>query len=381
MSAGNRSIISKRTDPAFHPLTIAAVEPLTRDAVTVTFAVPAPLRERFTFQPGQFLTLEAEIDGEPVRRSYSICSTPDAPGLRVAIKRVADGRFSTWAHAALVPGAMVAVAPPAGRFGTALRAATRSDGHTLAFAAGSGITPILAIVAHALETEPERRVTLVYGNRAASHVMFREEILALKNRYLDRFAPLFVMSREPQDIDALAGRIDEATCDALLRGWIDARDVDRAYVCGPRDMHAGVVAALVAHGIAREHIAIERFGVTSSGAADDVRTSQPRNGDAMVPDVGWCDARATVDGRAFEFSIRREETVLDAALRAGVELPYSCKGGVCSTCRAVLVDGEVDMDVHYALEDYEIARGFILTCQSYAATRALHIDLDARELG
>ncbi len=316
-----------------------------------------------------------------MRRSYSICSTPSAPDLRVAIKRVADGRFSTWGHAALVPGAVVAVSPPAGRFGLPPDVPPRADGHTLAFAAGSGITPILAIVAHALETEPERRVTLVYGNRAASHVMFREEILALKNRYLDRFAPLFVMSREPQDVAALAGRIDEATCDALLRGWIDARDVDRAYVCGPHEMQAGVVAALVAHGIARERIAIERFGVSGADGAEGGRAPRPRGADVTAPDVGACDARAIIDGRAYDFPIRREETVLDAALRAGVELPYSCKGGVCSTCRAVLVEGEVDMDVHYALEDYEIARGFVLTCQSYAATRTLRIDLDARDLG
>jgi ring-1,2-phenylacetyl-CoA epoxidase subunit PaaE len=303
-----------------------------------------------------------------VRRSYSICAAPHDDELRIAIKRVAGGRFSNWAHGALVPGARIAVAPPDGRFHVPLDPA--HEKHYLGFAAGSGITPMLSILKATLAGEPKSRFTLVYGNRASSSVMFREELQDLKDRYLGRLVLLFVMSREPQDIDLFSGRIDRAKADALLESWIDAGSVDTAFVCGPEEMMRAVSASLEAHGLDAARVKTELF------------VAAPRTGPrpAAQPgetDGGACQAYAIVDGRRYAFEIEKgKETVLDAGLRQGVDLPYSCKGGVCSTCRVMLLEGEVDMDVHYALEDYEIARGFVLMCQSYPVTDRIGLDVD-----
>lgn len=345
------------------------MRPQTREALEVTFAVPEALRDHYRFVPGQFLTLEAMLEGERVRRSYSICAAPSEGELRVAIKRVSDGAFSRWAHETLRPGAEVLVAPPEGRFHVPHDAAFAK--HYLAFAAGSGITPIVAIARHVLETEPRSRVTLVYGNRSSSSVMFREELQALKDRYLGRFALAFVMSREAQDLDLFAGRIDRAKCDALLATWIDPAGVDVAFVCGPQPMTEAVVASLEAHGIAKDRIKTELFGAGP-------RTARPRGAAPAASDEQSIQASAVLDGRRREFTIDRgKETVLEAGLRQGIDLPFSCKGGVCGTCRVILVEGEVEMDVHYALEDYEIARGFILMCQSYPVTGTVAVDVDA----
>jgi ring-1,2-phenylacetyl-CoA epoxidase subunit PaaE len=370
----SRSIISSVTETrGFHALTISAVRRDTRDAIVVTFEVPPDLRERFAFAHGQFLTLRTAADGEELRRSYSICSGAHDGELRVAIKRVGGGRFSSWAHERLVPGARIEVAPPDGRFGLPL--APGAAHHYLAFAAGSGITPILSIVKTTLAGEPRSRFTLVYGNRASSSVMFREELQDLKDRYLGRLTLLFVMSREAQDVDLFSGRIDREKCDALLERWIDLPTVDAAFVCGPEAMTLAVAASLEAHGLPAERIRSELFAAA------------PRGPGAFVPrvdgsDAGLCEAYAIFDGRRRTFTIEKgKETVLDAGLRAGIDLPYSCKGGVCSTCRVKLVEGEVDMDVHYALEDYEIARGFVLMCQSYPVTDRIGLDIDDREFG
>jgi ring-1,2-phenylacetyl-CoA epoxidase subunit PaaE len=334
----------------------------------VTFDVPPELRDRFRFTQGQFLTLRAEIDGEDVRRSYSICAAPHDDELRVAIKRVAGGRFSNWAHAALVPGAAVDVAPPDGRFHVPLDPA--NEKHYLGFAAGSGITPMLSLVKATLAYEPKSSFTLVYGNRASSSVMFREELQDLKDRHLGRLVLIFIMSREPQDVELFSGRIDRAKCDALLEGWIDAASVDTAFVCGPEEMMQAVAASLAAHGLDPADVKTELFlAAPRTGSRPPAR---PADGAG-----GACQAYAIVDGRRYAFDIERgTETVLDAGLRQGVDLPYSCKGGVCSTCRVLLVEGEVDMDVHYALEDYEIARGYILMCQSYPVTDTVGVDVD-----
>jgi ring-1,2-phenylacetyl-CoA epoxidase subunit PaaE len=345
------------------------VRPQTREAVVVTFDVPPELRERFRFTQGQFLTIETDIDGERVRRSYSICAAPSDGELRIAIKRVADGRFSSWAHEALVPGATLAVAPPDGRFHVAHDPANRK--HYLAFAAGSGITPLLSIVKHALQVEPLSRFTLVYANRSSSSVMFRDELQDLKDRYLDRLALLFVMSREPQDVELFHGRIDREKCDALLESWIDPSTVDVAFICGPQLMTEAVVASLEAHGIAKDNLKTELF-------AAGPRAERPPRAVAESVHADRTEAYAILDGRRRAFTIERgKETVLEAGLRQGLDLPYSCKGGVCSTCRVMLLEGEVDMDVHYALEDYEIARGFILMCQSYPVTPSIGIDVDS----
>lgn len=288
--------------------------------------------------------------------------------MRVAIKRVSDGRFSAWAHGALAPGATIDVGPPEGRFHVPL--AVENARHYLGIAAGSGITPLFSIIKETLAVEPRSRFTLVYANRSSASVMFRRDLQDLKDRYLDRFALLFVMSREPQDVAVFGGRIDAAKCDALFERWIDVRSVDVAFVCGPEELTRAATSSLRAHGLAADQIKTELFAAGARAA----RRARPRTEDVSA---SGCIASALLDGRRRTFEIERGETILDAGLRHGLDLPYSCKGGVCSTCRVVLSEGEVEMDVRYALEDYEIARGFILMCQSYAVTATLAIDVDS----
>lgn len=353
----------------FHALVVKDVKPETRDAIAVSFEVPPELRERFRFTQGQHVTLKAEIGGEEVRRTYSICSAPHEGQLRVAIKRVGGGRFSPWAHAALVPGASVAVAPPEGRFGVPLHAANRR--HYLGFAAGSGITPMLSIVKTTLVAEPHSTFTLVYGNRASSTTMFRQELQDLKDTHLGRFVLLFVMSREQQEIDLLSGRIDKQKCEALFDSWIDLAQIDTTFICGPEAMTREIAAALAERGIDPVRVKTELFLVAGERPRRRVEASEA--GAA----ASTCHAEVRMDGRVRTFEIvKGAESVLDAALRQGVELPYSCKGGVCSTCRTLLVKGEVDMDVHYALEDYEIKRGYILACQSFPVSSEIGLDYD-----
>ncbi len=346
----------------------------TRDALCLTFEIPPHVRDRFQFTQGQFLTLRTQLDGEDVRRSYSICSARDDGELRVAIKRVANGRFSSWAHETLVPGSVIEVGPPEGRFHMPL--AADNAYHYLGVAAGSGITPLLSIIKTTLAVEPRSRFTLVYANRSSASVMFRDELADLKDRYLDRLALLYIMSRERGDIELFHGRIDAAKCDALFASWIDVRTVDGAFVCGPQEMTNAVTASLHAHGITKEKLKTELFAAAPRGERTPVLRVDGGTESRETP--RHCTAYAMLDGQRRAFTIEKgSQTVLDAGLRAGLDLPYSCKGGVCSTCRVVLLEGEVEMDVHYALEDYEIARGFILMCQSYPVTPTLGIDVDS----
>lgn len=352
----------------FHPLRVVSVTPDTRAALVVTFEPPAAHREAFRYAPGQHLTLRAQVDGTEIRRSYSICSSAADQRLRVAIKRVDDGLFSNWATEHLKPGATLDCLPPAGHFGVPIEAGLAR--HHVAFAAGSGITPVLSIIKTVLETERDSRVTLFYGNRASSSVMFREEIEDLKDRYTARFNLVYILSREQQEIELFNGRIDAAKCDALLTQWIDPAGIDVAYICGPQAMMADVLARLQAHGVAREKIRLELF---DSGLPKGARTQAKK----AVQGARTCTVTIVQDGRSrsFEFD-KGKSTVLDAALDQGIELPYSCKGGVCSTCRCKLTAGEVDMDANYALEDYEVAGGYILTCQSFPVSDRLTINYD-----
>lgn len=351
----------------FHSLRVASLTYETRDAVVVTFDIPEEQRSDFRFTPGQNLTLRAQFDGEEIRRSYSICSAPFEQRVSIAIKRVQDGLFSTWANKELRPGHSIECMPPSGNFGAPVEPAKAR--HHVAFAAGSGITPILSILKTVLHEEPQSRFTLVYGNRASSSVIFKEELENLKDRYLERFRLVFILSREQQDIDLFNGRIDRAKADQLFKQWIDPTDIDLAYICGPQSMMEDVYASLAEHGVAKESIKRELFGAAPRS---------PRKV-AVAETAGdrACTVRVIQDGRQREFVIHKnQQTVLDEALALGIELPYSCKGGVCSTCRCKLTTGEVEMDVNFALEDYEVARGFILTCQSYPVSNELVLDFD-----
>ena len=351
----------------FHSLRVASLTNETRDTVVVTFDIPEEQREAFSFTPGQNLTLRANFDGEEVRRSYSICSAPFEKRVSIAIKRVQDGLFSTWANKELQPGHTIECMAPSGSFGAPVEPA--SARHHVAFAAGSGITPVFSILKTVLHEEPESRFTLVYGNRASSSVIFKEELENLKDRYLERFRLVFILSREQQDIDLFNGRIDRAKADQLFRQWIDPGDIDLAYICGPQSMMEDVYASLRAHGVAQECVKRELFGAAPRGARKVSAVS--------LAGEESCTVRVIQDGRQREFVIgKKGATVLDEALAQGIELPYSCKGGVCSTCRCKLTTGEVEMDVNFALEDYEVARGFILTCQSYPVTNEIVLDFD-----
>jgi ring-1,2-phenylacetyl-CoA epoxidase subunit PaaE len=353
----------------FYKLQIRHVRKDTRDAVVVEFAVPAHLRDSFAYTQGQYLTLRTRIEGEEHRRSYSICASPRSGRLRVAIKRVEDGIFSSWAHGALREGDELEVASPQGRFFVPLDPkAVRSY---LAVAAGSGITPVLSLIETTLELEPKSRFTLVYGNRSASSTMFREELQHLKDRYLDRLALIFVTSRERQEIDAFNGRIDRERMLALCAGWIDLEATDYVFICGPESMMEGVAAALDERGFPSERTVIERF-VTDGTVARERRERAHLQPERLVH------ASVVLDGTVRTFEIRKDsESVLEAGLRQGIDLPFSCKGGVCSTCRAQLTAGEVDMDVHFALEDYEVRSGVVLMCQSHPVTDEVALDVDA----
>ena len=355
----------------FYPLKVASVRQETRDTVAVTFAVPPDLQASFAYQQGQHLTLRALIDGEDVRRSYSICSAVQEGALRVAIKRTQGGQFSSWANEHLKPGAMLDVMPPMGHFNVPLAASNAH--HYVAFAAGSGITPILSIIKTTLLTEPGSRFTLFYGNRASSSVIFRDELAELKDRYLTRFTLAYVMSREQQDIDLFNGRITKEKCAQFLQHWVRVEDIDVAFICGPEDMMQGVSAALQEAGLPKQQIKVELFA-----ASIPKHAHKPRQLDAATRHETM--VTVVMDGSHTSFAMNQDqESILDAGLRAGIDMRYSCKGGVCSTCRCKLIEGKVDMDANYALEDYEVARGFILSCQSFPTTDTVIIDFDQAE--
>lgn len=350
----------------FYPLTISDVKQETRDTIVVSFAVPAELQDTFSYQQGQHLTLRSEINGEDLRRSYSICSAVQERQLRVAIKRAPGGLFSNWANESFVPGQRIEVMPPMGHFNVPLDVGNRK--HYLAFAAGSGITPMMSIIKTTLLSEPHSHFTLVYANRASSSVIFKEELTDLKDAYLERFNVVYVMSREQQDVELFNGRIDRAKCDAFFASWIDLKDVDAAFLCGPEEMVQAVAASLQAHGLPKAQIKTELFAA-----------STPPRAHAARPVVGRqeCEVTVIVDGYHNVFTMDKEkESVLEAGLKHGIDLRYSCKGGVCATCRCKVVDGKVDMDANYALEDYEIARGFVLSCQSFPVSDKLLLDFD-----
>jgi ring-1,2-phenylacetyl-CoA epoxidase subunit PaaE len=375
MSAAAVSVRTPRRRPVFHPLTVAAVDELTDDSVAVTFAVPAQLRETFDFAPGQHLTVRRlhPDDGSEVRRSYSICSMPDElrdhGRVRIGVRQIAGGVFSTHATRELRIGDTVEVLPPLGHFTTALD--PQRTRHYAAVAAGSGITPVLSLLATALATEPASRFTLVYVNRRAATAMFGEELADLKDRYPGRLHIVHVFSREPQLSALLSGRIDAGRMRAILdSGLVDAADVDEWFLCGPYGMVMDVRGVLASLGVPDTAVHTELFHVEDEPAP--TRSAEER------PDAG---AAATVtillDGRESTFTMRGDERVLDAALKVRGELPYACKGGVCSTCRARLVEGEVRMVHNYALEPGEIAAGYVLTCQSEPVSDRLVVDYDA----
>ena len=353
--------------PRFHTLSVADVRRETADAVSVTFDIPPALAADYAFEPGQYLTLRTTINGEDIRRSYSICSGPDDGELRIAVKRVDGGAFSTWANEALAPGHSVDVMTPTGRFGLAYEPGIART--HVAFVAGSGITPILSIARGVLAREPLSRFFLFYGNQTIRGMLFREALEELKDRYLGRFSVFHVLSQEEQDIPVLNGRLDAGHVRLLLRHIVPAASVDDVFLCGPTGMLDAVEPVLAELGISPERIHIERF-VSAGGGI-------PRPCPSRIDAPARYTASLIVDGNRREIPVAEGEAVLDAALRAGMDLPFACKGGMCSTCRARVVEGAVEMTVNYSLEPWELAAGFVLTCQAHPTTPRVVIDYDA----
>lgn len=355
------------TTPRFHRLAVNDLRRETADAVSMTFAIPKELAGDYSFLPGQYLTLRTTMDGEEVRRSYSICSGPDDGELRIAVKKVDGGAFSNWAADELKSGDELDVMTPTGRFGVA-HAPDQARFH-VGFAAGSGITPILSIIKGVLAREPKSRFFLFYGNRTTEGMLFLEELEELKDRFLERLSLFHVISGEEQDIPILHGRLDGDKVRVLLRSLVPAASVDHVFICGPVGMSEDIEATCRAIGIADEKIHVERFVSEFGGKPRPKKAVEPGAPPKAV-------ASLIIDGKRREVPVAEGEAILDAALRAGVDLPFACKGGMCSTCRAKLVEGEAQMEVNYSLEPWELKAGFILTCQARPCTDKVVVDYD-----
>ncbi len=357
----------------FHSLQVRRIEPDTAEAVIVTFDVPPDLRTVFGFTQGQYLTLRKEIDGRDLRRSYSICAGIDDGELRVGVRKVRGGTFSNWINTALRPGDTVDVMAPQGRFFVPIE--PEAARHHLGIAGGSGITPILSIMKTVLAREPLSRFTLLYGNRMLGSTMFKEELEDLKNRHLSRVVLHHVFSDEHTDAPINMGVLDRAKVRDFLQMLVPAAGIDHAFVCGPFQMNDEAQAALLEAGVPEERIHIERFGIAQQPDAQVgavIHSAQP--GDAEH-------ARVVIirDGLRREVEFRRDQpSILDAASAAGLEVPFSCTSGVCGTCRARLVEGEVRMERNFALDKQEVAAGFVLTCQAHPVTERVVLSFDER---
>ena len=353
--------------PRFHRLSVRDVKRETPDAVSIAFDVPSNLAEDYAFAPGQYLTLRANLEGEDVRRSYSICSGPGDGALRIAVKQVDNGLFSTWANGSIKAGDALDVMTPTGRFGLEHSPGDRRI--HVGFAAGSGITPVLSIIRGVLAVEPQSSFFLFYGNRSTSDILFRQDLEELKDRFLQRLSVFHVLSREEQDLPILNGRLDGEKVRLLLRAVVPAAAIDQIFVCGPTGMSDDLEVTLKDIGIPPEKVHIERF-VSGLGG-------RPRLRPAVAPEARPAHlADLIIDGKRREVPVAKGESILDAALRAGMDLPFACKGGMCSTCRAKVVEGAVEMDVNYSLEPWELKAGFVLTCQAHPTGARVMIDFD-----
>jgi ring-1,2-phenylacetyl-CoA epoxidase subunit PaaE len=358
-----------RRHSVIHRLAVASVERLTADAVAVTFDVPSHLQDEYAFAAGQHVNVSVP-GGDGIRRSYSICAPQGSRQLRIAIKRIPDGTFSTFALGALSPGDELDVMTPAGRFTPNLDPANAK--HYVAIAAGSGITPIMSIVASVLQVEPGSRVTLIDGNRTSQSVMFLDELADLKDVYPDRLHLLHVLSREARDTDLLSGRIDEPRLVRILETLIPPDTVDEWYLCGPLELVMTARRVLLRNGVDRARVHSELFHVGDAPVPLTV-PEHPAGGSA-----GGSVVTVLLDGRRSTVELTdSDETVLEAVLRVRNDAPFACRGGVCGTCRAKLLDGTVVMDRNFALEDDEVTAGYVLTCQSHPNTPAVSLDYDA----
>jgi len=353
--------------PKFHALKVADVRPETEDTVSIAFDIPADLIQDYAYTAGQYLTLRATINGEDTRRSYSICRAPKENELRVAIKRIDDGLFSSWATTQLKAGDTLEVMTPMGQFN--LHPDTTPDKSYVLFAAGSGITPILAIAKAILQEEPESDVTLIYGNKGFASIIFREELEALKNTFIDRFRLIHILSRESLGNPLQKGRIDAEKVDQLCKAFFGNHTIHGVYVCGPEEMIHAVKDRMQAFGVDEKSIHFELFATSIPKKAVEKKASDEptiASNVSVIIDGDQIDLYLTSDG----------SSILDAAHQAGADLPYACKGGVCCTCKAKILEGTASMDVNYALEKDEVEAGYILTCQAHPTSEKLIVSFD-----
>lgn len=357
----------------FYELKVKDVRPETADCVSVSLEVPDELLETFRFAPGQYLTFRKHLEDAEIRRSYSICSSPKDGELRVAIKRVEEGKFSNYAHQELKAGDVLDVMPPMGKFTPRKTETTHKE--YLAFCAGSGVTPIMSIMKAILEDEPDSNFTLVYGNKNRNTIIFREAIEALKNKHMQRLRLYHVLSREYMDIPLFNGRIDAAKCAEFCDSLININEIDEAFICGPEDMILSVREELIKQGMPAANVHIELFTSPDQPKATHQKwVAEHSKHTGLTSKVS-----IRLDGSTFEIDLPYNgDSILDAALKNGADLPYACKGGVCATCRAKITEGSVDMEVNYSLEHDEIEKGFVLTCQSHPRTERVVVDFDAR---
>lgn len=354
--------------PKFHSLKIQEIRKETEDCVSISFEVPEGLQSEYEFTQGQYLTLRTQINGAEVRRSYSICTSPNDDDLRVAIKKLEGGQFSTFANETLAQNDLLDVMTPMGNFYTPLHA--DNEKHYVAFVAGSGITPILSILKTTLVKEPKSHFTLFYGNRYSDSIIFKEQIEALKNLHLGRLSVHHILSQEHPGSELFYGRIDEAKCHSFCKYLFDPATVDEFFLCGPESMINAIRETLSSLGVDEKNIHFELF-TSPVGKLGDSK-SQNGSTKSVLSKI-----TITLDDNTFEVNLNStEDTILDAAHKMGADLPYACKGGVCCTCKAKVLEGEVEMEINYGLEPEEVEAGYVLTCQSHPKTPKVVVSFD-----
>jgi ring-1,2-phenylacetyl-CoA epoxidase subunit PaaE len=356
----------------FHPLVVSEIKKLTKDCVQVSFAIPNEFKKEFTFLPGQYITFEHQFGKESLRRSYSICSIPEDENISVAIKHISGGKFSTYANKELKTGAILNAMKPTGNF--LIPSSNSSKNHIVLFAAGSGITPIISIIKQLLKSQVETSISLFYGNRNTESIIFREELEALKNKFLSRFDIHYVFSKEKIGSPLFYGRIDNLKCNKFSGVFFNTQEVDSFMLCGPSEMIFSVKQSLTNLGVDSQKIHFELFntdGIQKTETKTEEITKELLHNQSQVS--------IKMDGDIFDFKLEYGGlNLLDAALKNGADLPYACKGGVCSTCKAKLTSGEVSMDINYALEPDELEAGYILMCQAHPRSQQISIDYDQK---
>ncbi|MDQ3058682.1 MAG: 2Fe-2S iron-sulfur cluster-binding protein [Pseudomonadota bacterium] len=359
--------------PRFQELTVKRVNPEAAGSVAVTFDIPLAARDAFNFEPGQYLTLRASVNGEEVRRSYSISSPRSrlaaAGELEIGIRPVQGGLFSNWAAASLKAGDKLSVMSPDGRFTVRKARAI----HRVGFAAGSGITPILSIAASTLEEQPESKFTLILGNRRMSSVMFNEALQDLKDRYLDRLTLIHILSSQAQEVDLLQGRIDAAKVQGIIAAFLPVASMDEVFICGPEGMIESTEKALLEAGVPASRVYTERFTAAAPLVNPSSAGEKP-----VIHTARQTSITIVVDGKRHDIQMAADERILDVALNAGLDLPFSCKGGVCCTCRAKVMEGTVAMDKNFSLEPWEMKQGFVLSCQARPTSERVVVSFDER---